>query len=163
MPRLEHVRADHGPGLLDFEGENRRYFVASISDRGDDYFAEFDARHRALLAEQESGRHAFYVLVDDDGSILGRFNLSGIANGAAELGYRVAERVAGRGIATAAVRELCELAVTEHGLRVIRARAAHDNLASERVLLKNGFVPIGPAEVGTRTGVWYERVLPAGP
>lgn len=70
----------------------------------------FTERHNALLAEQETGLCACYVLVGEDGSVLGRFNLYDIQDGTAELGYRVAQHVAGRGVATAAVRELCQLA-----------------------------------------------------
>jgi ribosomal-protein-alanine N-acetyltransferase len=35
------------------------------------------------------------VLVDDDGSVIGRFNLELHEGGLAELGYRVAERAVG--------------------------------------------------------------------
>lgn len=43
----------------------------------------------------------------EDGSVLGRFNLVFAESGTATLGYRVAQHVAGRGVATATVRELC--------------------------------------------------------
>jgi hypothetical protein len=49
---LERLRLDHAPLVLAFERENRAYFAASIPDRGDDYFAHFESRHRALLAER---------------------------------------------------------------------------------------------------------------
>lgn len=55
MPELQLLRPDHAPALLAFERENRAYFAASVLDRGEDYFARFDERHRALLAEQEAG------------------------------------------------------------------------------------------------------------
>jgi putative hemolysin len=90
-----------------FELANRAYFAASISDRGDEFYDQFTDRHSALLAEQEAGICAFYVLVAGDGSVLGRFNLVGFEDGTAELGYRVAQPVAGRGVANATVRELC--------------------------------------------------------
>jgi [ribosomal protein S5]-alanine N-acetyltransferase len=71
--------------------------------------------------------------------VLGRFNLYRLQDGTAELGYRVAERVAGRGVATAAVRELCRLAVSRHGLRELRA-----------------------AMIGGKAGTWYQRNLAPG-
>jgi len=58
-----------------FELANRAYFAASISDRGNEFYGQFTERHSALLIEQEAGSGAFYVLVDEDGSVLGRFNL----------------------------------------------------------------------------------------
>jgi hypothetical protein len=61
--------------------------------------------HRLGLRVQARQRDAFYLLVDDDGSVIGRFNVLDLRGHAPHLGYRVAERVAGRGVATAAVEE----------------------------------------------------------
>jgi ribosomal-protein-alanine N-acetyltransferase len=148
--------------VLAFELANRAYFAASISDRGDSYFDQFAEQHKALLAAQEAGIDAFYVLVAEDGSVMGRFNLVRIVGDTAELGYRVAETVAGRGVATATVRELCRIAVEQHGLRTLRAATSHENVASQKVLLKAGFVAVGPAkpaDIGGKQGTWYQRDL----
>jgi ribosomal-protein-alanine N-acetyltransferase len=162
MPELKRLDAGRAPAVLAFELANRAYFAASISDRGDAYFDQFNQRYDALLAEQEAGICAFYLLVAEDGSVLGRFNLIDIEDHTAELGYRVAQHVTGRGVATATVRELCRLAATRHGLRTIRAAVADDNPASQKVLAKAGFVPVGPADpanVGGKQGTWYQRDL----
>ncbi|HEX7160153.1 MAG TPA: GNAT family N-acetyltransferase [Trebonia sp.] len=162
MPELKRLHAGHAPAVLAFELANRAYFAASVSDRGDDFFAQFTDRYNALLAEQEAGICACYVLVAEDGSVLGRFNLVGIEDRTAELGYRVAQHVAGRGVATAAVRELCRLAAARHGLRTLRAAAASQNVASQKVLAKAGFVLVGPADpahLGGKPGTWYQRDL----
>jgi RimJ/RimL family protein N-acetyltransferase len=164
VPELQLLRADHAPAVLAFELANRDYFSASISDRGDAYFDQFAGQHAAVLADQAAGIGASYVLVDDDGSVLGRFNLYRLQDGTADLGYRVAERVAGRGVATAAVRELSRLAVSRHGVRKLRAATSDANVASQRVLIKAGFVltgPAGPADLGGKTGSWYELDLTA--
>ena len=121
MAELQRLRAEDGPAVLDFELANRAYFVGFVNDRGDEFYERFADQHRAMLADQEAGVGAFYVLVDEDGSILGRFNLYDVKDGTAVLGYRVAERAAGRGVASAAVRELCRLAATRHGLRTLTA------------------------------------------
>ena len=162
MPELQLLRAGHAPAVLAFELANRAYFAASITDRGDEYFEQFTERHDALLAEQEAGTCACYVLVGEDGGVLGRFNLYDIGNGTAELGYRVAQRVAGRGVATAAVRELCLLAASRYGLRTLKAATASENVASRKVLAKAGFVPAGPGAIGGRLATWYQRDLTAG-
>ena len=166
MPELKRLHAGHAPAVLAFELANRAYFAASISDRGDEFFDQFTDRYSALLAEQEAGICAFYVLVAEDGSVLGRFNLYDFEDGTAELGYRVAQHVAGRGVATATVRELCRLAAARHGLRTLRAATSHDNAASQKVLTKAGFVPVGPADpadLGGKSGTWYQRDLPLQP
>ncbi len=162
MPELQRLRADHADAVLAFELANRAYFAASISDRGDEFFAQFSERHSALLAEQEAGIGAFHVLVADDGSVLGRFNLVFVGDGTAELGYRVAQHAAGRGVATATVREVCRLAAARYGLRTLRAATSSDNVASQKVLTRAGFVPVGPADpadIGGRPGTWYQRDL----
>ena len=162
VAELQQQRADHAVAVLAFELANRAYFAASISDRGDAFFDEFTARHRALLDEQAAGIGAFYVLVAEDGSVLGRFNLVFVDRGTAELGYRVAQHVAGRGVATETVRELCRLAATRHGLRRLRAATACENVASRKVLANAGFVAVGPADpadIGGKPGTWYERAI----
>jgi ribosomal-protein-alanine N-acetyltransferase len=105
------------------------------------------------------------VLVAEDGSVLGRFNLVDIEDHTAEVGYRVAQHVAGRGVATATVRELCRVAAAHHGLRALKAATARQNAASQKVLTKAGFVPVGPADsarLGGKPGTWYQRDLAAG-
>jgi [ribosomal protein S5]-alanine N-acetyltransferase len=165
MPELQRLRADHASAVLAFELANRAYFAAFISDRGDEFFDQFNDRHSTMLAEQEAGVGAFHVLVAEDGSVLGRFNLIFAGDGTAELGYRVAQNAAGRGVATATVRELCQLAAPRYGLRMLRAATSSDNTASQKVLAKAGFVPVGPADpahIGGKQGTWYQRDLSAG-
>ncbi|MFB6756436.1 GNAT family N-acetyltransferase [Streptomyces sp. NPDC056353] len=162
MPELKRLHADHAPAVLAFELANRAYFAASIPDRGDEFFDRFPDRHSALLAEQEAGVCVFYLLVAEDGSVLGRFNLYDLEDGTARLGYRVAEHVAGCGVATATVRELCRTAAAVHGLHTLMAATSHDNAASRKVLTKAGFVPVGPAapaDLGGKSGTWYRRDL----
>jgi [ribosomal protein S5]-alanine N-acetyltransferase len=162
VPELQRLRADHAPAVLAFELANRAYFATFISDRGDEFFDRFTDQHNAMLAEQEAGICIFHVLVGDDGSVLGRFNLVDIKDGTAELGYRVAQHVAGRGVATATVRELCRLAAAQYGLHTLRAATARQNVASQKVLIKAGFVPAGPADpahIGGKQGSWYQRDL----
>ena len=93
---MERLRLDHRDALLTFERDNRGYFTTSISDRGDDYFAHFDEGLRALLDEQATGVCHFHVLVDENGEIVGRVNLFDVADGAAALGFRIAEKAAGK-------------------------------------------------------------------
>jgi ribosomal-protein-alanine N-acetyltransferase len=161
MLELQRLRPDHAAAVLDFERVNRAYFAESISDRGDDFYENFAERYRMLLAEQEAGAHIFHVLVDEDEAVAGRFNLYNLVDGTAEVGYRVAQRASGRGVATSGLQNLCRLAREEYGLRTLRAATSNENVASQRVLVKAGFVGIGPAEVGGRQGIRYELALGA--
>jgi ribosomal-protein-alanine N-acetyltransferase len=155
MPDLQLVRRNHAPALLAFEMENRAYFAASVPDRGDEFFAEFDARHAQLLECQTAGTDYFYLLVARDGEVVGRVNLFKVADGSAELGYRIAQKAAGQGLATAAVRKMRELAATEYGLTRLHARVTLDNPASRKVLERNGFFAVGELTLNGKPAMSY--------
>ncbi|GHE72814.1 alanine acetyltransferase [Streptomyces spiralis] len=161
MLTLQRLRPDHEDALLAFERENRRYFSRFVSDRGDGYFAEFAARLHDRLAEQDAGVCHFHVVVDEQGTLLGRVNLVDVTDGSAELGYRIGEHAAGRGVATAAVREVCRLAAGTYGLHTLTAVTTLDNRASMTVLTRNGFVPVGETTVVGLPGIGYRRDLTA--
>jgi ribosomal-protein-alanine N-acetyltransferase len=141
--------------LLAFEVRNREFFARAVGDRGDDYFAEFAKRHRALVEENAAGTTAMFLVRDRDGRLVGRVNLFDIADGSADLGYRIAEDAGGRRYAREAVR-LVLAAAAERGVRRVTAMTTADNLASQRVLEVSGFVRVAdgePAElaIGDRT------------
>jgi ribosomal-protein-alanine N-acetyltransferase len=159
MLTLERLRPDHADALLAFELENRAYFARSVPDRGDTFFtaAGFAERLRALLAEQHAGVCHFHVVLDDEGNLVGRVNLVDVTDGCAELGYRIGERAAGRGVATAAVAQLCRLAATDYGLTSLTAVTTLDNHASMTVLARNGFTRVEDTTVGGRPGRRFVR------
>jgi ribosomal-protein-alanine N-acetyltransferase len=158
VPEIQRLRPDHAAALLTFEQENRAYFAAAIPDRGDDFFAHFAARHRSLLDEQDAGECHLHVVVED-GAVIGRVNLVDVAGGAAELGFRIAEKSAGQGVAQWAVRQICALAVTEYGLTALRARAALRNAASRAVLARTGFTVTGETVLNGNPAVTFVRAL----
>ena len=90
-------------------------------------------------------------------------SLSNVVHGhhdSANLGYWVAERVNGRGLATRAVGELIGVAFGELGLHRLEAGTLVDNLASQRVLEKNGFESIGIARGYLHiAGEWRDHLL----
>ncbi|GHH08170.1 GNAT family N-acetyltransferase [Streptomyces lanatus] len=157
MLTLERLRADHADALLAFERENREYFARTVPDRGDAYFADFTARHTALLAEQDAGICHFHVVLDDSGQLVGRVNLLDVEDGCAELGYRIGERAAGKGVATAAVAEMCRVAGTTYALTSLIARTTLDNLASRAVLERNAFTAVEDITIGDQPGIRYRR------
>ncbi|MGI5426346.1 GNAT family N-acetyltransferase [Streptomyces sp. CA-179760] len=157
MVTLERLRADHADALLAFERENRAYFARTVPDRGDVFFtpAGFAERLRSLLAEQHARVCRFHVVLSEEGNLIGRVNLMDLVDGSAELGYRIGEQTAGRGVATAAVAQVCRLAATDYGLTSLTARTTLDNPASMTVLARNGFTRVEETTVGGRPGVRY--------
>jgi RimJ/RimL family protein N-acetyltransferase len=65
------------------------------------------------------------------------------ADGRVEIGYGIALRRRGAGLATAAVAIIAQIASADHAIESLTAETARDNLASQRVLEKNGFIRTG--------------------
>lgn len=129
---------------------NREYLAPWEPVRDEDFFT---ARRQAMILglEEESrraGRSMRWILAADSGDLVGSMTLSGITLGPfrnASLGYWVDGGLAGRGLATAAVQQVCHLANRELGLHRIQAGTLLDNAGSQRVLIKSGFEPFGVA------------------
>jgi len=93
------------------------------------------------------GEQLALVLVEAD-DIVGRFTIAGIVRGpfqSAGLGYWVDGGRAGRGLASAAVTSIVEMARDVLELHRLEASTLLHNVASQRVLRKAGFVQIGMA------------------
>src|SRR2546429_1903731 len=155
IPDLQLVRLDHAPALFAFERENRAYFAASVPDRGDEFFAEFDTRYAQLLAWQAAGTDYLHLLVAEGSEVVGRVNLTEVADGSAELGYRIAQKAAGQGLATAAVGKGRGVDAPENGPTRVRARVTLNNPASRKVLEHNGFVAGGSLTLNGKPAMSY--------
>ena len=144
---LELLTVEHSRPLERFERTNRAFFAACIGDRGDDYFEDFDDRVALRVAENVAATSLYFVLLDLDGEVLGRINLSDLHGpGPTELGFRIAEHAQGRGLATSGVTEALEIAAGR-GVTTVVARAAVVNAVSRRVLQRCGLVSTGGAQV----------------
>lgn len=159
---LEHLALDHARPLERFERANRAFFAARVGDRGDDYFEHFDDQLAARVEENHKGTSLFFVVVDTNGEVLARVNISDIDQPTlTELGYRVAEHAQGRGIATQGVIAALDIAATR-GVQTVKARVSVANLASRRVLEHCGFDQTGRIEApngSSETFVGYRKDL----
>jgi len=115
------------------------------------------------LARHEQGLMLPHVMVDSDGTVLGRINLNGITRGAAQsasVGYWVTQARNGRGVATRALRDIVRVAFADLGLHRIQGETLIGNVASQRVLAKVGFTPVGMAPKFLRiAGQWQDHLL----
>ena len=73
-----------------------------------------------------------------DGTWIGRCSLRRYADGEVLMGYRLLREQWGRGYASEAVRAMLDLAFNTHHLPYVASKVARDNIASQRVLEKNG-------------------------
>jgi ribosomal-protein-alanine N-acetyltransferase len=78
----------------------------------------------------------------------------------ADVGYWVDRERNGRGLATRALEALIAEAFGRHGLHRLAAGVLPDNLASRRVLERNGFEVVGLARSYLHIGgAWRDHVL----
>ena len=143
MISLELLSEENSLDVYFFEKENQEYFEQNLPPRPANYFdlEGFKEITRELLREQENHDVYMHLIRDAQGIMVGRINLSvlGKDRKTAELGYRIGENVTNLGYASEAVKLVLEKAFTTYGFNRIIAGTATDNLASQRVLLKNGF------------------------
>ncbi|WP_426071076.1 GNAT family N-acetyltransferase [Janthinobacterium sp. DSP2-3-3] len=140
---IRTLRPDDAVPLLAFEQANRAWFERHIDPRPDDFYSieGIQAHVAQFLGEHQQGRLHPCVIVDEHGELIGRANLKDInrKQGVAEVGYRIGELQAGKGLATAALRHLITLAQDEWRLASLCAYAIDGNVASMRVLERCGF------------------------
>jgi [ribosomal protein S5]-alanine N-acetyltransferase len=157
----------HGdaPALAELLRANREFLAAWEPARGDDYFTVDGQRAviRNALAEHRQGTSLPRVILDGPRRVVGRIMLNGIVRGpfqSCSMGYWVGAADNGRGLATAAVREVIGMAFGELGLHRIQAETLPHNLRSQRVLERNGFVRIGMAPTYLNiAGQWQDMLL----
>lgn len=158
------LRLSDAPALVAAYVRNRAYLSRREPVRAEDYYTETwqaaDIANRLVAREAGEG----YPLGLFDGErLVGRFNVAGIVRGPfqnAGLGYWVDSVYAGRGLASAAVQRIVEMARDELGLHRIEASTLLHNVGSQRVLRKAGFQQIGMAPRYLQiAGKWQDHNL----
>ncbi|EEY81170.1 MULTISPECIES: GNAT family N-acetyltransferase [Streptococcus] len=143
MISLELLSEENSTDVYSFEKENREYFERNLPPRPGNYFDPegFKEITRELLTEQTNRDVYMHLIRDSRGVMVGRINLSVLENDqkTAELGYRIGGNYTNLGYASEAVKLVLDKAFHTYGLNKIVAGTATDNLASKRVLFKNGF------------------------
>lgn len=146
---IEKLQEEDLIKLFEFELENRTYFEEMVPKREDDYyhFETFRKRNEGLIGEQNQGSSYFYLIKNKEGSVLGRMNLVDIekSKGHGHIGYRVGKAYTGKGIANRALKLLLDT-VSQIGIKRVSAKTTTNNIASQKILEKNGFQYIGTDE-----------------
>lgn len=165
MSATRLVRLDDVPVLAELLRVNRDFLAPWEPLRSEEYFTVDGQRAiiRDALARHEHGSSLPHVILDGSGRVVGRITLSGIVRGpfqSCSVGYWVSAADNGRGLATAAVRDIIGVAFRGLGLHRIQAETLLHNVRSRRVLERNGFVRIGmaPAYLSI-AGKWQDHVL----
>ena len=116
-----------------------------LSDRLPNPYTEEDADWWLNMVDKSEGIDGTFRAVVVNGKIIGSISVERKADGKldGDLGYMLLKEYWNRGIMTQAVRQACDVAMKELGLNRITANVYHPNVASQRILLKNGFVQEG--------------------
>ena len=159
------VTLDDVPVLAELLRVNREFLAPWEPNRADDYFTVDGQRAviEAALEGHERGSTLPHVILEGADRMVGRITLNEIVRGPCQwcsLGYWVGAGDNGRGLATAAVREVTRVAFDELGLHRIQAGTLVDNVRSQRVLERNGFVRFGVAPAYLHIdGEWRDHAL----
>ncbi|MGG5837605.1 GNAT family N-acetyltransferase [Huaxiibacter chinensis] len=96
---------------------------------------------RRLFAARLMAEHVFVIRLHDSPAPLGDIGLkiSSANREEADIGYTVVPAAQGKGIASEALRAVCEYAFNQTGVKAINAYVLADNIGSVRVLEKAGF------------------------
>lgn len=145
---FEALSARHFDQLFHFELENRDWFETLISSRGDDFYTNSGVKTHIdeSIVNAKAGVSYSIVLIEDN-RIVARANLKNICTvkHRCEVGYRVAHSSVGKGLATACLNELIDLAQMRFSIKEIDAQVLSNNQASIAVLKKKGFIEVGNA------------------
>jgi len=153
------------PALAEVLRVSRDFLAPWEPIRGDDYFTVGGQLTviRDVLERHAQGAALPHVILDSSGGVAGRITLSGIVRGpfqSCNMGYWVSVTAAGRGLATAAVRDIVRVAFDELRLHRVQAETLLHNVRSQRVLKRNGFRRIGMAPAYLNiAGQWQDHIL----
>ena len=146
---LRLLEPGDSPALLAAYLRSRAHLRPFDPDRPDWFWTLEGQQKRvdALVRATAEGTELACTMVRGE-RVLGCVTLTAITMGpflSARIGYWVDVEEIGKGLATAAVGAVCTIADTELGLHRIEASTMLSNVASQRVLARNGFTDIGVA------------------
>ena len=113
-----------------------------LSDRLPYPYTETDADWWLGMVTGNEGKEGVWRAIVLDGQIVGSISVERMANenrSVGSIGYMILTPFWSQGIGTEAVRQICEVAFRELALERIIGEVFPENLASARVLEKNGF------------------------
>lgn len=146
---LRVLRADDAPELAASYVRNREHLAPWEPDRDDVFYTE--AGQVAIVTNALSAHSdglSLPLVLTSGTRIVGRVNINSIVRGAFQnchLGYWVAAGFQGQGLMKKAVAATVAIVRDELGLHRIEAGTLVHNVASQRVLLANGFEQFGLA------------------
>ncbi|MFC4804815.1 GNAT family N-acetyltransferase [Filifactor villosus] len=109
-------------------------------------YTQEDASWWLNFVQEHEGREGVFRAVEVDGRVVGNMSVEkkeDVYHCDGEIGYLLLDEYASKGVMTQAVGLLCDLAFRELDILRITALVYSPNIASIRVLEKNGFIREG--------------------
>ena len=116
-----------------------------LSDRLPQPYTEADADWWLGMVAHNEGKDGVWRSIWIEGQLVGSISVERKDEGGqaiGEIGYMILTPFWSQGIGTEAVRQICEIAFQELALEQIIGQVFPENVASARVLEKNGFWPL---------------------
>lgn len=113
-----------------------------LSDRLPYPYTEADADWWLEMVTENAGKEGVWRSIRAKGQLVGSISVERMDGGGqaiGEIGYMILTSCWSQGIGTEAVRQICEIAFQELALEQIVGQVFPENVASARVLEKNGF------------------------
>lgn len=143
------LRTDDAPELAAAYVRNKEHLAPREPDRDDIFYTEAG---QAAVVTHALGAYSdglsLPLVLTAGACVIGRVNINSIVRGAFQnchLGYWIAAGFQGRGLMTKAVAATVAIVRDELGLHRIEAGTLVHNVASQKVLLANGFAQFGLA------------------
>ena len=109
-----------------------------LSDRLPYPYTEKDAEEWLKIVTENEAVSGIYRAIVYNGELVGSISVEK-KDDDAEIGYMILNDYSNKGIGTEAVKQICPIAFKVLSLEQITANVFHPNIASIRVLQKNGF------------------------
>lgn len=123
----------------------RKLQVSVTQEKVEDWFQEV-MREPLLLMEKDLDNQYWYsnwqIIRKDQNSVIGGICFKGPANsvGQVEIGYGIEKLHQNQGYATEAIQAVVKWALEQDSIQAVIAETDKNNVPSQKVLLKNGFV-----------------------
>lgn len=134
-----------------------------LSERLPNPYTEDDANWWLNMVAKSEGIDGTFRAMVVDGKIVGSVSIerkADIYRLDGELGYMLLSDYWNRGLMSLAVGQVCEIAIKELGLNRVTANVFRPNLASQRILLKNGFTQEGVIRRAViKGGIIYDLLI----
>lgn len=164
--RIEELSVRHTEELLHLRVKNRKFLTPWEPLRSEEFYTysfQLFSVNQAIRAAEDDQSYSFVVIENSSGKLIGRVNLNNLVRGVfqnAYLGYFIDQDSTGKGYATNAVQQTLHYGFQELRLHRMQAATLRHNLASQRVLLKNGFRYEGEAIRYLKiNGEWQDHLL----